>query len=72
MEAIDLLRDSPVAFAAVAGVLGLLVGSFLNVVIYRLPRIMEAEWRRECTALEGDRRETPAQRTYNLVTPRSA
>ncbi len=32
-------------------VLGLLVGSFLNVVVYRLPIMMEREWRRQCAEL---------------------
>ncbi len=38
----------PICFTILAGVLGLCVGSFLNVVIYRLPLIMEREWRAEC------------------------
>ncbi|MET1116944.1 MAG: A24 family peptidase [Comamonas sp.] len=35
-------------YAALGGVLGLLVGSFLNVVIHRLPKIMERQWAEEC------------------------
>jgi len=42
---IELLRSSPALFAALAVVLGLAVGSFLNVVIHRLPRILERQWR---------------------------
>ena len=38
---------------ALVGLLGLLIGSFLNVVIYRLPKIMEQQWAAECTALSG-------------------
>ena len=75
MEFIDLLRGSPALCAASAGVLGLLVGSFLNVVIYRLPKIMEAEWRAECAELAaaGDPAAPVAPAAvYNLVTPRSA
>ena len=76
MELIELLRASPVAFAATAGVLGLLIGSFLNVVIHRLPKMMEAEWRAECAALSAPAadRDAPAVAgpTYNLITPRSA
>jgi leader peptidase (prepilin peptidase) / N-methyltransferase len=56
------------------GLLGLLVGSFLNVVIHRLPKMMERQWARECAALnapEGAEQETPADR-YNLMVPRSA
>jgi leader peptidase (prepilin peptidase)/N-methyltransferase len=51
-------------------VLGLLVGSFLNVVIHRTPVILERQWRRQCDELAG--RETPAEPRYNLVVPRSA
>jgi leader peptidase (prepilin peptidase)/N-methyltransferase len=48
---------------------GLCVGSFLNVVIYRLPKMMEAQWREECAALAGQ--EPAAQEALNLVLPRS-
>jgi leader peptidase (prepilin peptidase) / N-methyltransferase len=44
----DLAAAWPLLFPFAAGLLGLLVGSFLNVVIYRLPKMMEAAWRREC------------------------
>jgi len=49
--------------------LGLVVGSFLNVVIHRLPRMMEIEWRAQCAELEG--KEPPAEGRYNLLVPRS-
>lgn len=55
--------------AGLAGVLGLLIGSFLNVVIYRLPRIMERQWAAECAELAG--KPLPAQETFNLLVPRS-
>ncbi len=55
--------------------LGLMVGSFLNVVIYRLPKMMELGWKQQCAELNGvsqpdgdAARHTP----YNLVVPRSA
>lgn len=51
-------------------VLGLLVGSFLNVVIHRTPVILDRQWRHQCDELAG--RETPAAARYNLVVPRSA
>ncbi|MEO5672166.1 MAG: A24 family peptidase [Ramlibacter sp.] len=55
--------------AAVAGVFGLLVGSFLNVVIYRLPKMLERQWASECADLKG---ETVAEaEPFNLMTPRS-
>jgi leader peptidase (prepilin peptidase)/N-methyltransferase len=69
MDALTLLQESPGWLAAVAGVVGLCVGSFLNVVIYRLPRMMEAQWKAECAALEG--RDPPSGEPFNLATPRS-
>ncbi|MDE2615925.1 MAG: prepilin peptidase [Burkholderiales bacterium] len=55
--------------AGLAGVLGLLIGSFLNVVIYRLPKIMERQWTAECAELAG--KELPQTETFNLLVPRS-
>jgi len=55
--------------ATLFGVLGLLIGSFLNVVIYRLPRMLEAQWKAECTDLHGQ--ESPTAETFNLIVPRS-
>ena len=46
-----------------------MVGSFLNVVIHRLPKMMEQQWRSECAELDG--KELPAGEKYNLVVPRS-
>ena len=43
----------PAALPWIALLFGLCVGSFLNVVIHRLPRMMEREWRAECAALDG-------------------
>jgi len=57
---------------------GLCVGSFLNVVIHRLPKMMEREWREECAELaRADGKLTTDDRPhkpepYNLVVPRSA
>lgn len=62
------VETAPLLGAAL--ILGLVVGSFLNVVIHRLPRMMEAEWRAQCAELSG---ETPAEApTYNLAVPASA
>ena len=72
MELIELLRGSPGLLAAAAGVLGLLVGSFLNVVIHRLPKIMEAEWRAQCAELAAAGAPATPAPVYNLLTPRSA
>ncbi len=59
----------PAVFPWVALVAGLCIGSFLNVVIHRLPKMMERAWRAECAELAGQ--ELPPQETYNLVVPRS-
>lgn len=48
---LELLAESRGLWAAVCGVLGLLVGSFLNVVIHRLPLMMQRSWRQECRQL---------------------
>jgi leader peptidase (prepilin peptidase)/N-methyltransferase len=56
--------------AALGGVLGLLVGSFLNVVIYRLPKMLERQWASECAELAGKPLE-PASGKFNLLVPRS-
>lgn len=67
----------PPLFVAVSAILGLLVGSFLNVVIHRLPRMMENDWRAQCAELAvGVDQDAPTQAVerpaYNLVVPRSA
>jgi leader peptidase (prepilin peptidase) / N-methyltransferase len=67
---IELLQSSPAFLAIVAGLLGMLVGSFLNVVIHRLPKMMEREWAVQCAELRGET--LPAPERYNLVVPRSA
>lgn len=59
-----------------AGVTGLLVGSFLNVVIYRIPKMLEQEWCEQCVDLLGEEniadsvKPKPAA-TFNLITPNS-
>jgi leader peptidase (prepilin peptidase)/N-methyltransferase len=70
MEFLDILRQTPGLLMVAVGLVGLCIGSLLNVVIHRLPKMMEAEWREECAALEG--RELPPREAYNLFTPRSA
>lgn len=59
----------PSLFTVGAGVFGLAIGSFLNVVIHRLPRMMQADWKAQCAELEG-RPPEPAPR-YNLMVPGS-
>jgi leader peptidase (prepilin peptidase) / N-methyltransferase len=60
---------SPLFDAGLAGVLGLLVGSFLNVVIYRLPQMLERQWAEECAELAG--KPMDAAPPLSLVAPRS-
>jgi leader peptidase (prepilin peptidase)/N-methyltransferase len=60
-----LLEQSPLAFTIVCILLGLVVGSFLNVVIHRLPIMLEREWRAEYAAVEA-----PKER-FDLMMPRS-
>jgi len=64
------LQESAPLFVGVVFLLGLLVGSFLNVVIHRVPVMLERGWRRECLALDG--KEPPAEPPYDLIRPRSA
>ena len=70
MTILEVLRDHPWVLYATVGFVGLCVGSFLNVVVHRLPKMMEAQWRAECAELNG----TPAAErpVYNLVVPASA
>lgn len=69
MEVIGALRASPDLFAGVALVVGLMIGSFLNVVIFRLPKMMEREWQIQCAELRGEPlADIPP---FNLVSPRS-
>ncbi len=54
-----------------ATVFGLIIGSFLNVVIHRLPKIMEREWRQECAESFPEYNIEAPKGTYNLSVPRS-
>ncbi|AMO37399.1 prepilin peptidase [Thauera humireducens] len=63
-----LLQD-PLAFTGVGALLGLFVGSFLNVVIHRLPRMMERDWHVQAAELRGE--EVQPTERFNLATPRS-
>lgn len=69
MSVTDALHAYPLLLLATCGVVGLCVGSFLNVVVYRLPKMMEAQWRSECAELNGV--EVPEGPRFNLVTPDS-
>ena len=56
--------------SALLGISGLLIGSFLNVVVYRLPKILEAQWAAECAEISGGPVQNADER-FNLVVPRS-
>jgi leader peptidase (prepilin peptidase)/N-methyltransferase len=69
---IDLLAGSPGLLAGVVFLLGLLVGSFLNVVIHRVPIMLDREWRAQCAEFAGEPPPAASSGRYNLVVPRSA
>lgn len=70
---LEILQSTPLLVIAGGLILGLLIGSFLNVVIYRLPVMMEREWKSECRLiLEIDQPETEEnQPPFNLSQPGS-
>lgn len=59
----------PAVFAFAAGLIGLMIGSFLNVVIHRLPLMMERDWASQCAELRGE--PPPAAELLSLARPRS-
>ena len=81
-DLIALLSSSPAWFIGTCTVLGLLVGSFLNVVIYRMPIILERDWQEQCRELAATSATpgiqpssaagSPPETPFNLVVPRSA
>ena len=73
MLILEYLQANPVSFIACAAVLGLVIGSFLNVVIYRLPVLMEREWHEQCAEYlgESDQSDERDPERFNLVVPRS-
>ncbi len=64
-------RAYPDAIFIVAGLFGLVIGSFLNVVIHRLPVMLTRNWRRECQQLLGTADDTDKHTSYNLMFPGS-
>ena len=71
MIIIDYLKTEPLAVILTAGLLGLVVGSFLNVVIYRLPQMMKREMREYCAEVMGLLTPPNTTETFNLIWPRS-
>lgn len=69
MSFLSILQDSPVFFVSCTTILGLMIGSFLNVVIYRLPEMMKRNWLQQCAELQGETAQALPE--FNLLTPRS-
>ncbi|HEY2816538.1 MAG TPA: A24 family peptidase [Casimicrobiaceae bacterium] len=61
---------NPYFAIAIAAIVGLCIGSFLNVVIHRVPKMLERGWAEQCAELQGEDL-PPAQSAYNLMVPRS-
>ena len=68
----DLLKAEPAFFVGLSVAFGLMVGSFLNVVIHRLPKMMENTEKAYVAEAYGVQPTTPLPAKYNIVTPRSA
>lgn len=64
-----LLAETPALWIALSASVGLMVGSFLNVVVHRLPIMLERDWQAQCAELRNE--DVPAQQAFNLVVPRS-
>lgn len=71
MGLIHLIQSNPLVFYLLVAVLGLIIGSFLNVVIHRTPIVLMRRWQQDCRELTGKTTDTPSPERYNLVTPRS-
>lgn len=70
-ELIEYLTNTPIALYLCIGILSLCIGSFLNVVIYRLPLILEQEWTEECHAYLHPEQTPPEQKKLSLSFPPS-
>lgn len=66
-----LLQSSPELLTILILIVGLLVGSFLNVVIYRLPVMMDRGWKQECTEYLGLEDTETTKEEFNLMVPLS-
>lgn len=65
-----LLSEQPWVFVCMALILGLIIGSFINVLVWRLPKMLEREWRAQAHEILGLPTE-PAGPVYNLMRPNS-
>lgn len=71
MSAYSIILDNPLLLSFFAGILGLLVGSFLNVLIYRLPVMMQRGWKQECQEFLELPITEPSPKVFNLCLPAS-
>lgn len=78
MSSIEALQNQPVLLASACALVGLVVGSFLNVVIHRLPKMLERDWDGQAADLleqknlpDVAKKLRTAATRYNLITPRS-
>ncbi|WP_285260255.1 prepilin peptidase [Halopseudomonas bauzanensis] len=71
MTLLDYMASHLLAFVVVVGLLGLVVGSFLNVVIHRLPKMMERDWLQQAQEMLHPDQPHVEQPVYNLVLPHS-
>ncbi|HEX2548572.1 MAG TPA: prepilin peptidase, partial [Gammaproteobacteria bacterium] len=71
MDILNFLEANPNVFLVVIAALSLLVGSFLNVLIYRLPRMIQNEWNQECRAYLGLKPHLSDTEYLNLYLPLS-
>ncbi|MFT5425834.1 MAG: leader peptidase (prepilin peptidase)/N-methyltransferase [Gammaproteobacteria bacterium] len=71
MPAIYFLQTQPLFFIFMMTMLGMCIGSFLNVVIYRLPKMMQQDWHEQCCELLDIKNQKREQQT-NLIFPRSS
>ena len=72
IDTFNAIIENHTLFVISCSMLGLLIGSFLNVVIYRLPIMLEREWQREISsATEDELANSGSEKAFNLVTPNS-
>ena len=71
MSLITILQESDVFFISCVTLIGLMIGSFLNVVIYRLPEMLRRDWLNQCAELQGNEC-VDSHPTFNLIVPRSS
>lgn len=77
MSELALIQHNPVLYLSLIFIFGLLVGSFLNVVIYRVPIILKRQWKADCVSFLAQEKEpapdstTSNEQNFNLIVPRS-